>query len=214
MRKIMLDLETLGTDPGCVVLSIGAVEFDHEAVDPWVQADPEKQVHVRLETVTQHAVGLTTDPDTVQWWMGQDKEAQQALLDMEPVDVRQALANFADWLYEEFGEDDNGHAKVEVWCRGAGFDAPILREVYKAVALKCPWAWWNERCQRTEHKALKRLANAGPLVFKDPPRDGVHHNALDDAVHQAEVLCYYAGLVHAAMFNSGDSGTEPCQAKT
>jgi DNA polymerase III epsilon subunit-like protein len=31
MRDVMVDLETLGTVPGCVILSIGAVAFDENA---------------------------------------------------------------------------------------------------------------------------------------------------------------------------------------
>lgn len=190
MQKVMLDLETMGTSPGCVVLSIGAVMFDHECPEPWVGNDAQ-EFHVRLDTELQHSVGLKTDPATALFWMGQSDAARRALLDMDPVDTRQALAMFADWLEGQVGEPDDEGAplEVEVWANGANFDGPILREVYMAMGLKHPWAWWNERCYRTERKSLKRHLEATENNTADPDREGTHHDALADARHQANVLC-------------------------
>lgn len=188
-KKVMIDLETMGLKPGSVVLSIGAVLFDHECDDPWVGKE-NQQFHVRLDTDTQHGVGLRTNPDTALWWMGQSKEAQDAFLALEPVDPRQALAMFADWLIEHVEEeDDNGLLKVEAWGNGANFDPPMLREVYEALALRCPWGWFNERCYRTERKTLKRLLTKVDIRYAEPVLEGVQHDALTDAVHQANVLC-------------------------
>lgn len=193
MRKVMLDLETMGLRPGYVVLSIGAVMFDHEGHSPYV-GDHEEQFHMRLATELQHAVGLKSDPDTALWWMDQDDEARKSLLEMTPVDPRQALAVFSDWLEEQVGTPDEREdgtvqpLEVEVWGNGAGFDAPMLREVYDALGLRCPWAWWNDRCYRTERKGLKRHLHRAGLGSADPHREGTQHDALADAVHQADVL--------------------------
>jgi len=42
-----------------------------------------------------------------------------------------------------------------------------------------PWYFWNDRCYRT----MKSLYPQIPME-----RDGVHHNALDDAISQARHL--------------------------
>lgn len=189
MKKVMLDLETLGLKPGSVVLTIGAVLFDHECAAPWV--GQEERFHVRMDADIQHAVGLRTDPDTALWWLEQDRDAQQALLDMNVVDARQALAMFADWLEALVGTppEDQEYLDVEVWSNGANFDGVLLREVYDALGLKCPWAWFNERCYRTERKTLKRLLGRAVVYGSDPEFNGVQHDALHDAVHQASVIC-------------------------
>lgn len=193
MKKIMLDLETMGLKPGYVVLSIGAVVFDEDGpTDP----DPvvDNEFHCRLDTSVQHAVGLRTDPDTALWWMSQSAGAQQSLIEMDPLSVQPSLGAFADWLTEVVDEEENsdGTLKVEVWGNGANFDPPMLREVFEAVGVKCPWAWYNERCFRTEKKQMtaliKRYGGGEPKL---PAFDGIKHDALSDAHHQAVV---YAAL--------------------
>ena len=69
MSNLMLDIETLGTGPNSVILSIGAVEFDetgviskfYEAIDP--------------ESCTDW--GLQIDARTVLWWMDQNDAARK-----------------------------------------------------------------------------------------------------------------------------------------
>lgn len=190
MTKIMLDLETMGLKPGYVVLSLGAVLFDETGpIEPSDGADPE--FHVRLDHNVQHAVGLRTDPDTAVWWMGRDAEAQNALLEMDVVPAQAALAAFADWVCEVAdGENDDGTVKVEVWGNGANFDAPMLREVYEALGLKCPWAWYNERCYRTERRTLTALIRRYGGEVNEPRNEGIKHDALEDAQYQAGIYAH------------------------
>lgn len=54
---IMVDIETLGRKPGCVILSIGCVAFDGKEF--YVNIDPFK---MKDEGV------FHVDPDTSKWW--------------------------------------------------------------------------------------------------------------------------------------------------
>lgn len=66
-----------------------------------------------------------------------------------------------------------------LWGNGSDFDNVILASAYRSCNLEVPWKFWNNRCYRTV-KALR------PDIKIH--RSGTYHNALDDAVSQAEHL--------------------------
>lgn len=169
MNRCMLDLETLGTAPGCVVLSIGAVMFDEVSG----KLGASFYVEINQNSSTYH--GLTVDENTLKWWHKQSSEARQVLVNTAAkggVQLPRALNNFAAWLQDE--SDD--FSKVEVWGNGSDFDQPILAATYEAASVVLPWKFWNNRCYRT----LKNLFPMHKLS-----RVGTYHNALDDAKTQA-----------------------------
>jgi len=159
----MIDLETLGTKPGCVVFSLGACVFNahgvHDAFYRIISVKP------------QLAVDLRVNPDTLGWWMTQDEGARRELTAAlvgggQPGEV---LDEFNLWFRtRQIGP---------VWGNGAGFDQPILTTMYQRFGREVPWKFSNERCFRT-------LKNLFPEV-QAPASTGTHHNALDDAVWQA-----------------------------
>ena len=168
MKDIMVDLETLGTVPGCGVLSIGAVAFD-----PY--SDSEElgdKFYLVVDRRSCAKAGLKEDPDTLAWWHRQSPAAQQVLSDAQDPKVAKqltvALGDFNKFL----------PSGARVWGNGADFDNPILACAYAAVGLKQGWAPYNGRCYRT----LKGLPGARNVPFE---RVGTYHNALDDAVSQA-----------------------------
>lgn len=160
---IMIDIETLGTAPGSVILSIGAVAFNQQGVHH------DKAAHWAIDPKSCADVGLTVDPDTVAWWMKQSDAARAAAFPLVTHSLNHALIDLAA-EFEMWGGE-------QVWCHGATFDVPLLDAAYRATALKAPWAFWNARCTRT----LYELAGVAPDRTK-----GTHHNALDDAINQAE----------------------------
>jgi hypothetical protein len=88
--RIMLDLETLGREPGAAVLSISAVRFD---------ADHVGETFARsIDLQSCEAAGLTIDAETLEWWLGQDAAAREVLTGGVP--LADALADFAAF-YEE-----------------------------------------------------------------------------------------------------------------
>lgn len=165
----MVDLETLGTGHNAVILSIGAVKFDpHDA------SVPMDRFYVRVSAESCVQFGLTIDPQTVMWWMNKDRAgARESLFGMDPLDLPTALEGFSIWM----GGD------MPVWGNGATFDNVILRHAFKAINMDCPWKFWNDRCYRT-------MKNIAPKIAVDTPieRIGTHHNALDDAMTQANHL--------------------------
>ena len=164
---IMLDIETLGTTPGCVIASIGACTLDPES------GEVARQTFYDLIDIGDAVgAGLTIEYGTVLWWLRQDDAARGMLLagqDAEPADLLVAMEAFEGFI----GKD------AELWCNGASFDFAIIGDAYDRFNWPRPWAFYHERDLRT----LKGL-NKGLRI----ERNGTHHNALDDAIHQARLV--------------------------
>ncbi len=153
----MIDIETLGLEPGCAILSIGAVKFDQD------RAGEEFYSSVSLESCQEY--GLKVDAGTLEWWLGRDEAVQGVLSGGEDLDT--VLEEFAGFV-----EDAD-----EVWANAPSFDCEILEHAFEAVGIEVPWEFYEERCYRT----LKNLPGAVEVL-----NEGDEHHALDDARHQAE----------------------------
>jgi|SRR6267378_2123427 len=177
MKDVMVDLETLGTKPGSVILSIGAVAFDETGLG--------EQFYRVISISSSLQAGLKEDADTKLWWSKQAPEARTVL--DQATDLRiavplvVALTEFAQWLGSVAPLKD-----IKVWGNGSDFDNMMLAAAYDAVQMSLPWRFYNNRCYRT----LKNLLPA--ITFE---RSGVHHNALDDAMTQAAYAVVLFGAI-------------------
>lgn len=172
-QNFMLDLETLGVSPGCTILSIGAVRFDETGV--------KEKFYIAVTQGSCERAGLVTDPDTVKWWSEQSPEAREAVFNpTDPSCIWDALGFFEEWLMHVCPEEN----ERIIWGNGAAFDNAILTKAYEIVYGERDEAPWtqdrNNRCYRT----VKALHPNLPMQ----KRTGTHHNALDDAISQAEHL--------------------------
>lgn len=167
MKHAMVDLETLGTTPGCAILSIGAVFFDEKA------GELGDEMYTVVHRPSCVVAGLFEDESTVKWWNSQSAAARQVLADAEMETVAYSIKA----ALEEFTKFCQSDTNVKVWGNGADFDNTILICAYKAVGLKQGWGPYNGRCYRT-------IKNLFPDT-KMAKRTGTHHNALDDAKNQA-----------------------------
>jgi len=158
-ERVMLDVETLGTEPGCAIASIGCVWYGPDDINrEWYRS-------IDLESCQRH--GLTIDADTMLWWLDQVDDVREQLDGETPIDV--AL------YYLGKGIDSD----TEVWACPPAFDCVILEAAYDQIDLPVPWEHYQRRCYRTvrEEVGLPEL-----------DREGDHHNALDDARYQARRL--------------------------
>lgn len=172
MKHVMVDLETLGTQPGSVILSIGAVLFDPtKAVDDCF--GPE--LYCVLGRPTCEAVGLTVSEDTLRWWVVQSDEARkvlnQSLDPKESINLTKGLQQLKEFIPEG----------AKVWSNGANFDQPLLDVAYNRCEIALPWKYWNSRCYRT-------IVALYPNEKDIRPATVCAHNALEDAKWQAKHL--------------------------
>lgn len=179
MNHFMLDLETLGTTPGCAILSIGAIGFDPFAatVDEVFSDDGFYSV-VSRNSCTDALLHI--DAETAKWWARQSDEARKVVQDAANPSAP-TLVEALDGLVGYVGSHC-APSKALVWGNGADFDNPILNVAARHAGINLPWKWGN-RCYRT----VKNLAEFMQPDFVAPPlsRVGVYHNARDDAKSQA-----------------------------
>lgn len=175
---IMIDLETMGNRPNAPIVAIGAVFISKWAV---------QEKHGFYATVDLRSAvdgGGVVDPDTVMWWMRQSKTAQDALSNTQAQSNKlpDVLDRFEGWMNAS-ATIINGSEGLQdikgIWGNGATFDNVILRETYARLGRKFPLPFWLDKCYRT-------VKGAHPEVMLS--RTGTHHNALDDAITQAEHL--------------------------
>lgn len=193
---IMVDLETLGTVPGCVGFSIGAVEFFPDTGT----IGSEFEVIVNIEDCLDKY--LRKDQDTLDWWDKQSPEARVALDHAHDPDKSTTLASAMNalnaWL--------RGLSKpslIRMYGNGADFDNPILRCMYDAAGVNPYAAPYGGRCYRT----LKNLDELFGPRFRAHKltRSGTFHNALDDARSQAYHLMEFVTAMKG-IFNTDDEG--------
>lgn len=172
---VMCDLETLGTAPGATLLSIGLVPFDVRGV-----AEPADRLHLILSRGDSERLGFYEDPATLGWWGQQSWEAQETLRQATEggLLVKDALRKVNEWLLSVNVLDSRGYPQTCIWGNGSDFDNVLMATAFAKAELALPWPFWHNRCFRT----LKSMHS----WVREPVRQGTHHNALDDAVHQAK----------------------------
>lgn len=160
-KDVMIDLETLGTKPGCGILAIGATTLDLQ-----------EHFYCKIAPESNKDLDLFMQQDTMDWHQKQPIHVYQENFS-GTTHILEALEKFQNWFKQVQGNC--------VWGNGADFDLPILTAAYHETMYKvAPWKPFNGRCYRT----LKSLySNIKPDIF-----EGAKHTALADAIYQAKHL--------------------------
>lgn len=162
----MIDIESLGTKPGSVVLAVAAVVFN-----PYSNETGE-DFYVNIDRTSAEEHGLKVDRATELWWAKQDQSARDALL-VSPKPLPKALMLLRKLIIKE--------GCTRIWCQGANFDAVLLEACFQAAGIEVPWSYYNVRDTRTAYE----LAALDHRVIK---RAGTHHKAIDDCYHQIKCV--------------------------
>jgi hypothetical protein len=165
---IMLDIETLATSPDSVILTFGAIKFD-----PF---DSSKEmndgIYFRIDIDEQSTLGRHGDDNTRAGGGNQAEDVREEALGEGN---RISLEEFSKQLNRFIVGCDN------IWAQGPVFDIVILENLYRQMGLPCPWQFWQIRDSRT------LLSSLGDPREKN--KAGLH-NALEDAVSQAQAVQY------------------------
>lgn len=163
-----IDMETLSTEHNAALLSIGAVIHDFgtgQQVDTfYANITPESSI----------AAGLDVSESTKAWWAKQGQAAQDVLsVDQRP--LRDVLVDFAKWLA--------GHGVQYAIGNGPRADNQWLESACKAVGMQSPIKYWGDLDMRTLTFIGTHILGLDHWhnTFK-----GVKHNALHDAINEAE----------------------------
>lgn len=163
-----IDMETLSTEHNAALLSIGAVIHDFstgQQVDTfYANITPESSI----------AAGLDVSESTKAWWAKQGQAAQDVLsVDQRP--LRDVLVDFDKWL--------TGHGVQYAIGNGPRADNQWLESACKAVGMQSPIKYWGDLDMRTLTFIGTHILGLDHWhnTFK-----GVKHNALHDAINEAE----------------------------
>ena len=171
MADIMLDIETLGTRPNAVMLTIGAVKFDPFGDD---------RESIKDNTILMPTFYRRVDPasfdwddkeineDTLRWWASQSDEVkEEAFTEHDRHDIRDVMRDFYKWC----GAFDR------VWANGPAFDIVILEHINKQISRGNPWQYYQVCDARTIYN----------LADHERPNPALHH-ALWDCWSQVVAL--------------------------
>lgn len=174
---LMIDIETMSTEPDASVLSIGAVGFSPYEIGHFM-GEP-FYINISLRSNEEHSRHLSAD--TMEFWLKQRTEALRAMFEGEVTNLKQACKRFRMWA------QDLKPAVTHVMANDPDFDVVILKQAFKACGENWPWGFWINRSYRTWTE----------LAYPDPDErrellarcrgEGIHHNAGDDA--KAQALC-------------------------
>lgn len=164
----VLDEETLSTEHNAALLSIGAVICDFntgQQVDTfYANITPESSI----------AAGLDVSESTKAWWAKQGQAARDVLsVDQRP--LSDVLIEFGMWLA--------GHGVQYAIGNGPRADNQWLESACKAVGMQSPIKYWGDLDMRTLTFIGTHILGLDHWhnTFK-----GVKHNALHDAINEAE----------------------------
>ena len=176
--QVMIDIEALGKQPGCVVLSVGAAVMDMETM---TIVDQKYWV---LDTKQQQSQYRQVDVDTVMWWMQQSDDARSAFRKLIPTTLGEDFTSELDSLFDQYNTKT-------VWANGTNYDMPLLGNYIHTFTKKLgdepEVVPWNYRWQDMRSLATV-MASIMPYSTFYSQHAAVAHNALDDAVRQAEYV--------------------------
>lgn len=173
MIDVMLDLETLGTSPDSIILSLGACIFYRK---PCTKRKRRLDFYRSFDYVSQYKKGRTLSMDTLQWWLRQrDTLAfHQVFLASQGMNLRLGLIEFNNWLKSQADSD------IRIWAHGASFDLPMLDHALKDCELD-----WVPGLDFRNFRDTRTLLDVCNVKMKKADNA---HNAVDDAIAQAEAM--------------------------
>jgi len=165
-KDVMLDLETWGNRPYCVVVQVGISEFDRET------GVIGQLLAAHIDAASEMQRNFRVDADTLYWWLSQDKNAQIAAMGGKLSRMQSKVV----WTQvNDFLEDAEN-----IWCH-ASFDAAIVNEHLRMWGIKPKFKYWAFKDLRT----LVEIAEIDTRPYKARSAGvRIEHNALDDCAIQ------------------------------
>lgn len=174
---LMIDLETLGTGPDCVILQIAAVPFDLAGLRP--------KLHdfflPRLDIDEQLKLGRKIEDGTLRWWATGHADKFGVIMSTRVTKTfYEALSELCAYI-KRMNPDC-------IWSHGATFDIPILTHAFYQSGLEWPCKY---NCFRDTRTLLwmKDISSFADL----PETNENSHNALADANYQARCVSLLLG---------------------
>ena len=159
---LMLDIETLGSAPDSIILTVAACAFDPFSKTIY----DEHKMYQRVDTDSQE--GRTIDDLTMQWWAQQESAATEEAFNEEGrVPFRDMLEELKDLMWRA----------ERIWANGIAFDMTIIEHAFKSEGMPIPWQYYKVMDARTVFK-----------MSPDREKLGNSHHAFEDVINQIVLL--------------------------
>lgn len=168
---LMLDLETLGQGPGCVILSLAAVKFCIETGEIYKQIYIPVSLKDCIETFD-----FYIDPETKKWWNKQPKEIRDKAFNS--LDKKTIIETFQILKYFI----DQGKLRT-VWSNGATFDIPIINYIIREF--KRTNMYWDVFWNRKQERCVRTYDSIFPEI-KEKQIKKNKHDPIQDCYYQIE----------------------------
>ena len=173
---VVIDLETLGTRPGSVILQIGAQSFQLNSSE----LNPDVGCDIKIDSALSQSAGFLSDGTTRTWWNNQDPVIRAEVFSGKTSPF-QALMEFSTYM-KSLGPKES----IYVWGNSPRFDCGLLEAYYHHYALEIPWEFRNERDLRTLAALFPQSCLEAKVRFSnDNP-----HSGYWDAAYEAQVIKY------------------------
>lgn len=160
-NHVMVDLETLGTKPNSLMLTIGAVRFNPWADDNLNPLEKMDTFYRRVSLESFEGLDHVIDDDTLAWWSQQgDSVREEAFAESDRHNIQDVLADLHRWC----GGID------AIWANGTGFDLNILEHFSRELKRGVAWKYWQARDARTLYALVPGL---------ERPKGAAHHALWD-----------------------------------
>ena len=171
MAHLMIDIETLGTTPDALILTVAAQSFD-----PVGDGYYNQSYYARVDFDSQ--LDRKIEDGTLKWWATQNSMAREEAF---PEDDRKPLEQVLDELGKLIWQSS------AIWANGPTFDMTILEHAYKSYKKPLPWQYYRVRDARTVYMLKSDSAVLSNSQVTDVNRPASHH-ALDDCRRQIDLL--------------------------
>jgi hypothetical protein len=165
MCEVMIDIETLSTNPNAHILTIAAIKFNRNDCSIPLLEDMET-FYQRVDLSTCKNLDFHIDNNTLEWWNKQSKEVYDEAFEKERFPIKDVLQNLSKFCIN----------CDKVWSNGNNFDCVILEHGYRVCDIPVPWKFWNTRDCRT-------VLDLGKVKLSDIKVQHQHH-ALYDCYRQ------------------------------
>jgi hypothetical protein len=193
INTIIIDIETLDTKPAAIILSIGAFAFDRFNLNETLEKIEMVEIsgcysdyHLYLSCDLPDQLfysNRTISNETLEWWRSQvDKK------NASPAPGHSHLEEALKKLISKINEWKKINSDIAFYFRGTNFDPIILENAFNEYSLQTPWLYYQVRDVRTYIDTLTRTTK-GKIEGHTPSFNFIKHNALHDAMYDAEQMC-------------------------
>lgn len=177
MKAVSLDIETLSTTTGSVVLSIGACIVTPDG------AASASAFYSRVNIQQQIDAGREISESTLRFWIGQPREVQERTFGQgDGPSVREVMLRLHYWWSDVA-------SCAPVYTKGPQFDAAILDSLADSVKIERPIHYRKWRDLRTLEDMIVWAGHEDLLIAtKERCASPLAHDALTDALVQGESI--------------------------